>query len=177
MYFSQAWCTYITESEKKAKFITEFANLLNSTTIKKLEQLIDDKRTLLKRYRNERFKIESCFKQESDEIDRLRKTYQDNAKESEHGKRKYEESVLKEKSNTKDWEKSKDKYVKTTLKLHQNHNDYVLALTSGNSHIRVFNEILIPKTLNSVQYLQEEYVTEWYVSGALVSLSRASSIG
>ena len=105
--------------------------------------------------------MESGFKQESDEIDRLRKTYQDNAKESETGKRKYEEVLSKDKFNSKDFERSKDKYVKTTLKLHQNHNDYVLALKSGNCHQGFYTDILVPTMLNSFQYLQEEYIAEW----------------
>ena len=158
---SQAWCTFISESEKKANLITEFNNVLSSTTLKRLEQLIEDKKNLLKKYRNERFRIESAFKQESDEIDRLRKTYQENAKESESSKRKYEEVLAKDKFSSKDWERSKDRYVKTTLKLHQNHNDYVLALKSGNCHQGFFNDILIPTMLNSLQYLQEEYIAEW----------------
>lgn len=134
---------------------------MNSTTLKRLDQLIEDKRNLLKKYKNERFRIESGFKQESDEIGRLRKTYQDNAKEAESCKRKYEEVLAKDKFNSKDWERSKDKYVKTTLKLHQNHNDYVLALNSGNCHRRFFHDILVPTMLNSLQYLQEEYIAEW----------------
>lgn len=157
----KAWCTFISESEKKANLITEFNNVLSSTTLKRLEQLIEDKKNLLKKYRNERFRIESAFKQESDEIDRLRKTYQENAKESESSKRKYEEVLAKDKFSSKDWERSKDRYVKTTLKLHQNHNDYVLALKSGNCHQGFFNDILIPTMLNSLQYLQEEYIAEW----------------
>ena len=141
--------------------ITEFTNILNSTTLKRLEQLIEDKRSLLRKYKNEKFRTDSSFKQEADEIDRLRKTYQENAKESESGKRKYEEVASKDKFNSKDWERSKDKYVKTTLKLHQNHNDYVLTLRSGNCHQGFYTKVLVPKILNSLQYLQEEYVGEW----------------
>lgn len=157
----KAWCTYITESESKAKLITEFTNTLNSTSLKILDQLIEDKRNLLKKYRNEKFRVDSAFKQESDEIDRLRKTYQDNAKESESGKRKYEEVLSKDKFNSKDWERAKDRYVKSTLKLHQNHNDYVLALKSGNCHQEFYKDVFVPTMLNSLQYLQEEYVGEW----------------
>ncbi|XP_073239264.1 tyrosine-protein kinase Fer-like isoform X2 [Porites lutea] len=157
----KAWGTYIAESETKAKLITEFTNILNSTTLKRLDQLIEDKRNLLKVYRIEKFRVDSGCKQESDEIDRLRKTYQDNAKESETGKRKYEEVRAKDKLNGKDWERSKDKYVKTTMKLHHNHNDYVLALKSGNCHQGFYNDVFVPTMLNSLQYLQEEYVEEW----------------
>ena len=157
----QAWCTYISESETKAKLIVEFTNLLNSRTLKRLEQLIEDKRSLLRKYKNEKFKVDCGFKQEADEIDRLRKTYQDNGKESESAKRKYEEVLSKDKFSSKDWERSKDKYVKTTLKLHQNHNDYVLALKSGNCHHGFYNKVLNPTMLNSLQSLQEEYVAEW----------------
>lgn len=134
---------------------------MNSTTLKRLEQLIEDKKSLLRKYKNEKFRIDSSFKQESDEIERLKKTYQDNAKESESGKRKFEEVRSKDKCNNKDWERSKDRYVKTTLKLHQNHNDYVLALRSGNCHQGFYNKVLVPTMLNSFQYLQEEYVGEW----------------
>ncbi|CAH3034749.1 unnamed protein product [Porites lobata] len=157
----KAWGTYIAESETKAKLITEFTNILNSTTLKRVDQLIEDKRNLLKKYRVEKFRVDSGYKQESDEIDRLRKTYQDNAKESETGKRKYEEVCAKDKINGKDWERSKDKYVKTTMKLHHNHNDYVLALKSGNCHQGFYNDVFVPTMLNSLQYLQEEYVEEW----------------
>ena len=143
------------------KLITEFSHLLNSTTLKRLDQLIEDKRNLLKKYKNEKFRVESGFKQESDEIERLRKTYQENAKESETGKRKYEEVRAKDKFNSKDWERSKDRYVKSTLKLHQNHNDYVLALKSGNCHQGFYSEVLVPTMLDSLQYLQEEYIAEW----------------
>lgn len=160
-FFYQAWGTYIAESETKAKLITEFTNVLNSTTLKRMDQLIEDKRNLLKKYRVEKFRVDSGYKQESDEIDRLRKTYQDNAKESETGKRKYEEVCAKDKINGKDWERSKDKYVKTTMKLHHNHNDYVLALKSGNCHQGFYNDVFVPTMLNSLQYLQEEYVEEW----------------
>ena len=160
-FFYQAWGTYIAESETKAKLITEFTNILNSTTLKRLDQLIEDKRNLLKKYRIEKFRVDSGYKQESDEIDRLRKTYQDNAKESETGKRKYEEVCAKDKLNGRDWERSKDKYVKTTMKLHHNHNDYVLALKSGNCHQGFYNDVFVPTMLNSLQYLQEEYVEEW----------------
>lgn len=134
---------------------------MNSTTLKRLEQLIEDKKSLLRKYKNEKFRIDSSFKQESDEIERLKKTYQDNAKESESGKRKFEEVRSKDKFNNKDWERSKDRYVKSTLKLHQNHNDYVLALRSGNCHQGFYNKVLVPTMLNSFQYLQEEYVGEW----------------
>ena len=157
----QAWCTYIFESENKAKLITEFSNLLNSTTLKRLDQLIDDKRNLLKKYKSEKFRTESTYKQESDEIDRLRKTYQENAKDSETAKRKYAEVLSKDKFNNKDWERSKDRYVRSTLKLHQNHNDYVLALKSGNCHQGFYNDILVPTMLNSLQCLQEEYIFQW----------------
>ena len=149
------------ESENKAKLILAFSNLLNSTTLKRLDQLIDDKRNLLKKYKSEKFRTESSYKQESDEVDRLRKTYQENAKDSETGKRKYEEVLSKDKFNNKDWERSKDRYVRSTLKLHQNHNDYVLALKSGNCHQGFYNDILVPTMLNSLQYLQEEYISQW----------------
>ena len=159
--FCQAWCSYIAESETKAKLITEFTNILNSTTLKRLEQLIEDKRSLLRKYNQERFRVDSSYKQESAEINRLKKTYQDNAKESESGKRKYEEVLSKDKFNSKERERAKDRYVKTTLKLHQNHNDYVLALKSGNCYQELYNKVLVPTMLNSLQYLQEEYVGEW----------------
>lgn len=157
----KAWCSYIAESETKAKLITEFTNILNSTTLKRLEQLIEDKRSLLRKYNQERFRVDSSYKQESAEINRLKKTYQDNAKESESGKRKYEEVLSKDKFNSKERERAKDRYVKTTLKLHQNHNDYVLALKSGNCYQGLYNKVLVPTMLNSLQYLQEEYVGEW----------------
>lgn len=157
----KAWCSYIAESESKAKMITEFTNNLNSSTLKRLEQLLEDKRSLLRKYTQEKFRVDSSFKQETAEIDRLKKTYQDNARESEAGKRKYGEVYSKDKFNNKDWERAKDRYVKSTLKLHQNHNDYVLALKSGNCFQQSYNKVLVPTMLNSLQYLQEEYVGEW----------------
>ena len=137
----------------------KFSNLLKSTTLKKLDQLIDDKRNLLEKFKSEKFRVESSYKQESDEIDRLRTTYQENAKDSETGKRKYGKVLSKDKFTNKD--RSKYRYVRSTLKLHQNHNDYVLALKSGNCHRRYYNDILVPAMLNSLQYLQEEYISQW----------------
>ena len=157
----QAWSTYLKESDTKAQLINQFATLISTNTFTKLDQLIQDRKSFLKRYRTERFRVDSEYKQESDEIDRLRRTYRDNAKESENAKTKYEEVITKEKATPKDWEKSKEKFVKMTLKLHQNHNDYVLTLISANSHKDCYNNAIVPTMLNYMQILQESYVTEW----------------
>ena len=148
----------MSESEAKAKLGAQLANAINTSTLKRLDQLTEDKRTLLKKYKNERFKVDSEFKQESGEIDRLTKTYRENARDTESAKNKYEDALHKK---SKDWEKGKDKYVKMSLKLHQNHNDYVLALKSANCHQEYYNNVIIPKLLNSLEHLQEQYVMEW----------------
>ena len=105
--------------------------------------------------------MDSEFKQEAGEIDRLTKTYRDNAKDTENAKGKYEDALAKK---GKESEKSRDRYMKLSLKLHQNHNDYVLALMSANCHQEFYSNTIVPKMLDSLQELQEEYAKGWWVS-------------
>lgn len=157
----QAWAVFIKESDNKAQLINQFSTHISTNTFSKLDQLIQDRKSLLKRYSNERFRIDSEYKQESDEIDRLRRTYRDNSKESINAKTKYEDVVTKEKASQKEWDKHKDKFVKMTLKLHQNHNDYVLSLLSANVHQECYFSSVVPTMLDYLQRLQESYVGEW----------------
>ncbi|XP_048580997.1 tyrosine-protein kinase Fer isoform X2 [Nematostella vectensis] len=157
----KAWSVYISESEAKSRLVSQFSNQVSSITFPKLEQLIQDKKNLLRKYRTERFRVDSEYKQESDEIDRLRRTYRDNAKDAENAQKRYEEVITKDKMNAKEWDKSKDKFIKMALKLHQNHNDYVLSLVSANCHQEFYHNSVVPTMLEHLQELQESYINEW----------------
>ena len=152
------------ESETKAKLVSQCMNSITSSTLGKIDNLIHNKKNLLKKYKHERFKVSSDFTQDTDEVDRLSKLYRENVKDSESARMNYEKVLLKNKMQSKEFEKAKDKFVKTTMKLHQNHNDYILALETANCHQQVFYGSIIPGLLNALQDLQEEFVAEWYVT-------------
>lgn len=130
--------------------------------------MIQNKKNLLKKYKQQRFKVLSDFDQDTDEVSRLSKLYRESVKDSETARNHYEKILHKNKTQNKEWEKAKDKFVKTTMKLHQNHNDYILALETANCHQQIFYGSLVPGLLNTLQDLQEDFVSEWYVTQLLV---------
>ena len=160
----QALAAFIFESENKAKLISQCTNSLNSSTLGKTDKLIQNRKNLLKKYKHERFKVESDYQQDTDEVDRLGKLYRDSVKDSETARLAYDKVVNKNKMQSREWEKAKDKYVRTTMRLHQNHNDYVLALDTANCHQQIYYGSIVPGLLNALQDLQESCVMEWYVT-------------
>jgi len=166
-FLHKAWKTYVNETENKAITISQMVKELQASIPSKLDNVINCKRELLKQYKHDRSRSDLEFNCAKDEVKRLNDIYRQSLKEAAKIKEKLDQASNKGRDD-KDWKKSKEKLDRSCLKLHTTHNDYVLALNVANQHQNVYNRTVLPYLLDSMQEMQEGYITE--IQSVLMSI-------
>lgn len=132
---------------------------MQSEVISRLERLIQNKRELLKRYRSDRSRVDFEFHCSKDEVKRLSEMYRHSLKEADKAKTRLDEASNKGRGD-KEWKRNKEKLDRSCMKLHHTHNDYVFSLKVANKHRILYNKIMVPYVLDSMQRLQMGYIDE-----------------
>lgn len=87
------------------------------------------------------------------ELERLKNSYRQAARDTAQAKRKYREA-----NKDKDREKAKERYVKASVKLYDLHNEYVLSVRAAQVYHQQHHSQIQPALLSALQTLQEEMV-------------------
>lgn len=101
----QAWTSFAIQSDGVAHRITEHARHLSATTLEALDKLIRDKRNAKRKYASERRRIEAVNSKVADDVEKLKKSYREYARETETYKKKYEDMLQQKKAKPKEIDK------------------------------------------------------------------------
>ncbi|XP_059215360.1 tyrosine-protein kinase Fes/Fps isoform X2 [Centropristis striata] len=94
-----------------------------------------------------------CFYVTQTELERLRSSYRQAARDAAQAKRKYQEA-----NKDKERDKAKERYVKASLKLYELHNEYVLSVQAAQVYHQHHYSQIQPALLSALQTLQQEMV-------------------
>ena len=140
--------------------MAQMAKNLQQTTLPKIQDCLCVRKEMLKKYTQDWAKFDRDFVCCKEEVKRLNETYRAALKETVKTRNKLDEMTSKGKDN-KEWKKAKDRFDKSSRKLHTNHNDYVLAISSANEYQKTHIASVVPYLLDSMQDIQENYVSLW----------------
>ena len=132
---------------------------LQTNVMSRLDNLINSKRELLKRYKTDRSRSDLEFNCSQDEVQRLCDNYRSSLKEAAKVKERLDQ-VSNKGRDDKEWKKNKLRLDKSCLTLHTVHNDYVFALNVVNQHLDCYTKTIVPYLLDSMQEIQQGYVNE-----------------
>ncbi|CAB4056342.1 FER [Lepeophtheirus salmonis] len=155
-----AWSAFVSETEKKlVRHIKENADYLATSTIDKVNVLVNEKKTNRKYHADEHGRILSELQRLQESVEKTRSEYEKGLESYQIIKNKYNDLlVVKGKSSSKRLDEIKDKFLKTTKKLQSTHNEYVLLLSEASEFERDMRTILLPGLLDHQQSIQEGFV-------------------
>ncbi|KAM9764583.1 tyrosine-protein kinase Fes/Fps isoform 2-T2 [Menidia menidia] len=156
-YISQlnkSWGVLVSQTETLSQVMKRHSEELLDGPISKLTLLIRDKQQLRKTYAEQWNHLrQELNKVTHTELERLKSSYRQAAKDAAQAKRKYQDS-----SKDKDRDKNKERYIKATLKLHELHNEYVLSVQAAQVYHQHHYSQIQPALLSALQTLQQEMV-------------------
>ncbi|XP_072236573.1 tyrosine-protein kinase Fes/Fps [Leuresthes tenuis] len=156
-YISQlnkSWGELVSQTESLSQVMKRHSEDLLDGPISKLTLLIRDKQQLRKTYADQWNHLkQELNKVTHTELERLKSSYRQAAKDAAQAKRKYQDT-----SKDKDRGKNKERYIKATLKLHELHNEYVLSVQAAQVYHQHHYSHIQPALLNALQTLQQEMV-------------------
>ncbi|XP_071747461.1 LOW QUALITY PROTEIN: tyrosine-protein kinase Fer-like [Lepeophtheirus salmonis] len=154
-----AWSAFVSETEKLVRHIKENADYLATSTIDKVNVLVNEKKTNRKYHADEHGRILSELQRLQESVEKTRSEYEKGLESYQIIKNKYNDLlVVKGKSSSKRLDEIKDKFLKTTKKLQSTHNEYVLLLSEASEFERDMRTILLPGLLDHQQSIQEGFV-------------------
>ncbi|XP_023153500.2 tyrosine-protein kinase Fes/Fps [Amphiprion ocellaris] len=156
-YISQlnkSWGVLVSQTESLSQVMKKQSEDLLDGPISKLTLLIRDKQQLRKTY-SEQWNLlrQELNKVTQTELEKLRSSYRQAAKDATQAKRKYQDT-----SKDKEREKAKERYIKATLKLYELHNEYVLSVEAAQVYHQQHYSQIQPALLSALQTLQQEMV-------------------
>uniref|UniRef100_A0A3P8T695 Tyrosine-protein kinase n=1 Tax=Amphiprion percula TaxID=161767 RepID=A0A3P8T695_AMPPE len=145
----QSWGVLVSQTESLSQVMKKQSEDLLDGPISKLTLLIRDKQQLRKTY-SEQWNLlkQELNKVTQTELEKLRSSYRQAAKDATQAKRKYQD--------TRD--KAKERYIKATLKLYELHNEYVLSVEAAQVYHQQHYSQIQPALLSALQTLQQEMV-------------------
>uniref|UniRef100_A0A4W3JW19 Tyrosine-protein kinase n=1 Tax=Callorhinchus milii TaxID=7868 RepID=A0A4W3JW19_CALMI len=152
---SPSWACMLQQTEQLSRIMRTHAEDLNVGPLYRLTMMIKDKQQLKKSYHSiqQQLEAEMC-KVTKTELEKLKSSYRQLAKEANCAKEKYKEAL----SKGKETEKAKERFDKATMKLHNLHNQYVLAVKGAQLHQEQYYDKALPLLLDSLQKMQEEMI-------------------
>ncbi|KAM4592729.1 tyrosine-protein kinase Fes/Fps [Odontesthes bonariensis] len=156
-YISQlnkSWGELVSQTESLSQVMKRHSEDLLDGPISKLTLLIRDKQQLRKTFAEQWNHLkQELNKVTHTELERLKGSYRQAAKDAAQAKRKYQDT-----SKDKDRGKNKERYIKATLKLHELHNEYVLSVQAAQVYHQHHYSQIQPALLDALQTLQQEMV-------------------
>ncbi|KAK2854090.1 hypothetical protein Q5P01_006751 [Channa striata] len=156
-YISQlnkSWEMLVSRTDSLSQVMKKRSEDLQDGPISKLTLLIRDKQQLRKSYAEQwNLLRHELNKVTHTELERLKSSYRQAARDAAQAKRKYQEA-----SKDKDRDKAKERYIKTSAKLHDLHNEYVLSLRAAQVYHQQHYSQIQPALLSALQTLQQEMV-------------------
>uniref|UniRef100_A0A3Q1AI99 Tyrosine-protein kinase n=1 Tax=Amphiprion ocellaris TaxID=80972 RepID=A0A3Q1AI99_AMPOC len=152
--FKNSWGVLVSQTESLSQVMKKQSEDLLDGPISKLTLLIRDKQQLRKTY-SEQWNLlrQELNKVTQTELEKLRSSYRQAAKDATQAKRKYQDT-----SKDKEREKAKERYIKATLKLYELHNEYVLSVEAAQVYHQQHYSQIQPALLSALQTLQQEMV-------------------
>uniref|UniRef100_A0AAQ6AJG7 Tyrosine-protein kinase n=1 Tax=Amphiprion ocellaris TaxID=80972 RepID=A0AAQ6AJG7_AMPOC len=149
-----SWGVLVSQTESLSQVMKKQSEDLLDGPISKLTLLIRDKQQLRKTY-SEQWNLlrQELNKVTQTELEKLRSSYRQAAKDATQAKRKYQDT-----SKDKEREKAKERYIKATLKLYELHNEYVLSVEAAQVYHQQHYSQIQPALLSALQTLQQEMV-------------------
>ncbi|KAI3377859.1 hypothetical protein L3Q82_008994, partial [Scortum barcoo] len=153
-HFNKSWGVLVSQTDSLSQMMKKRSEDLLDGPVSKLTLLIRDKQQLRKTYADQwNLLRQELNKVTQTELEKLKSSYRQAAKDAAQAKRKYHEA-----SKDKDRDKAKERYIKASLKLHELHNEYVLSVQAAQVyHQHHFSQIQ-PALLSALQTLQQEMV-------------------
>uniref|UniRef100_UPI003AB0B2AB tyrosine-protein kinase Fes/Fps n=1 Tax=Centroberyx gerrardi TaxID=166262 RepID=UPI003AB0B2AB len=156
-YISQlnkSWGVLVFQTESLSQVMKKRSEDLLDGPMSKLTLLIRDKQQLRKTYAEQWSLLsQELSKVTQTELERLKSSYRQAARDAAQAKRKYQEA-----SKDKERDKAKERYVKATLRLHELHNEYVLSVRAAQVYHQHHYSQIQPALLKALQTLQQEMV-------------------
>ncbi|XP_022601609.1 tyrosine-protein kinase Fes/Fps-like isoform X1 [Seriola dumerili] len=156
-YISQlnkSWGVLVSQTDFLSQVMRKRSEDLLDGPISKLTLLIRDKQQLRKTYAEQwNLLRQELSKVTQTELERLKSSYRQAARDAAQAKRKYQEA-----NKDKERDKAKERYIKTTLRLHELHNEYVLSVQAAQVYHQHHYSQIQPALLSALQTLQQEMV-------------------
>ncbi|XP_008292188.1 tyrosine-protein kinase Fes/Fps [Stegastes partitus] len=151
---NKSWAVLVSQTESLSQVMKKHSEDLLDGPISKLTLLIRDKQQLRKTY-SEQWNLlrQELNKVTQTELDKLRSSYRQAARDAAQAKRKYQDN-----NKEKERDKTKERYVKATLKLYELHNEYVLSVRAAQVYHQHHYSQIQPALLSALQTLQQEMV-------------------
>ncbi|XP_061737411.1 tyrosine-protein kinase Fes/Fps [Nerophis ophidion] len=151
---NKSWGVLVSQTDLLSQLMRRCSEDLLSGPVSKLTLLIRDKQQLRKTY-TEQWSLlrQELSKVTQTELERLKGSYRQAARDFAHAKRKFQES-----SKDKERDRAKERCVKATLRLHETHNEYVLSVRAAQVYQEQHHTHILPAMLNALQALQQEVV-------------------
>uniref|UniRef100_H3CV78 Tyrosine-protein kinase n=1 Tax=Tetraodon nigroviridis TaxID=99883 RepID=H3CV78_TETNG len=150
----QSWGVLVYQTDTLSHVMKKSAEDLLDGPISKLSLLIRDKQQLRKTF-TEQWNLlkQELSKVTQTELERMKSSYRQAAKDAAQAKRKLEEA-----SKDKEREKAKERNIKALAKLYELHNEYVLSVRAARVYHQHHYSRIQPGLLQALQSLQEEMV-------------------
>ncbi|XP_057702429.1 tyrosine-protein kinase Fes/Fps isoform X1 [Corythoichthys intestinalis] len=151
---NKSWGTLVSQTDLLSQLMRRRSEELLNGPVSKLTLLIRDKQQLRKTYAEHwSFLRQELSKVTQTELERLKSSYRQAARDAAQAKRKFQEA-----SKDKERDRAKERYVKATMKLHEAHNEYVLSVRATQVYQQQHQAHMQPAMLNALQALQQEMV-------------------
>ncbi|XP_068430786.1 tyrosine-protein kinase Fes/Fps [Clinocottus analis] len=156
-YISQlnkSWGVLVSQMDFLSQVMKKRSEDLLDGPISKLTLLIRDKQQLRKTYAEQwNLLRQELSKVTQAELERLKSSYRQAARDAAQAKRKYYEA-----NKDKERDKAKERYVKVSMKLYELHNEYVLSVRAAQVYHQHHYSQIQPALLSALQTLQQEMV-------------------
>ncbi|XP_054626687.1 tyrosine-protein kinase Fes/Fps isoform X1 [Dunckerocampus dactyliophorus] len=151
---NKSWGVLVSQTDLLSQLMRKCSEDLLNGPVSKLTLLIRDKQQLRKTYAEQWSLLrQELSKVTQTELERLKTSYRQAARDVSHAKRKFQEA-----SKEKERERAKERCFKATLKLHEVHNEYVLSVRAAQVYQQQHHAHIQPAMLNALQALQQEAV-------------------
>ncbi|XP_021957925.1 tyrosine-protein kinase Fer [Folsomia candida] len=154
-------CLHILEeAQSAATTVKENAEFLQSTTLIQLNELIQDKKALLKLSQDDFNKIKGKLEQFTESVSKHRSEYLKNFQSYETARTKYEEHCSKGRGGRRS-DDTREKFYRARKRLNISHAEYILAIHEAIEYDRDYRTMLLPGLLQIEQTWCEKQVGKW----------------
>lgn len=153
----RAWDTILKETDVFIQTMRANSDVLATRTMDSLVSLINEKKNAKRSYLDQRNSLDAQMTRNQEEVQKAKTEYIRLMERLKLEKAKYQDIQAKGKAGAK-LEDSKSKMVRTMHRLHQQHNDYVIAVHQATACQQSHKASLLPSMLNCHQCVQELFV-------------------
>ncbi|PVD36421.1 hypothetical protein C0Q70_03404 [Pomacea canaliculata] len=155
----RAWDTILKETDIFIKQIREHSDVLHSRTLDSLNFLIAEKKSARRNYLDLRNALDTEMSKRQEDVQKNKLEYGRLLDRLKLDKAKFQDAQTKGKGGSK-VDDAKSRLIRTMSRLHNQHNDYILAVAEANNYQSIHCQQLLPAVLDCHQAIQELFIRQ-----------------